>query len=32
MSGVHVTLKDNNGNELDYTTTDENGRYQFIFR
>ncbi|MBO0386202.1 fibrinogen-binding adhesin SdrG C-terminal domain-containing protein, partial [Staphylococcus simulans] len=29
ISGVHVTLKDNNGNELDYTTTDENGRYQF---
>ncbi|WP_218117741.1 SdrD B-like domain-containing protein, partial [Staphylococcus sp. HMSC056D08] len=26
---IHVTLKDSNGNELDHTTTDENGRYQF---
>ncbi|HEB2235892.1 TPA: SdrD B-like domain-containing protein, partial [Staphylococcus aureus] len=29
IKGVYVILKDSNGKELDRTTTDENGKYQF---
>ncbi|HDI6912820.1 TPA: fibrinogen-binding adhesin SdrG C-terminal domain-containing protein, partial [Staphylococcus aureus] len=29
VKGVYVILKDSNGKELDRTTTDENGKYQF---
>ncbi|HCZ2521205.1 TPA: fibrinogen-binding adhesin SdrG C-terminal domain-containing protein, partial [Staphylococcus aureus] len=29
IKGVYVILKDSNGKELDCTTTDENGKYQF---
>ena len=29
LKGVYVILKDSNGKELDRTTTDENGKYQF---